>query len=245
MQIFRAPNQLGLPTSMNTDSKLGWSVYTYMSPEILLDKCEGTQSILLRIEGFCSKGHDAVKELAQRAKAGLRPCCAVATHVLIPPIYPAGRLGRKKLNSTSLWQRLGPFATRNYAAAAYFNANGELPSTWDWLASKHLVKLPDPLNAEDCRKLGEGASHGDNDDAGDSTPGTQSSLPASGIPHSASQTKKFPKPPPPIHPNVASPSPGKSQGTFKGSPSRGSSSWVGEWHSARSQPWDWNHRRWR
>ena len=95
VQILHAPNQLGLPTSMNTDSKLGWSVYTYMSPEILLDKCEGTQSILLRIEGHCSKGHDAVKELAQRAKVGLRPCCAVATHVLIPPTYPAGRWGRK------------------------------------------------------------------------------------------------------------------------------------------------------
>ena len=25
MQILRAPNQLGLPTSVNTDSKLGWS----------------------------------------------------------------------------------------------------------------------------------------------------------------------------------------------------------------------------
>ena len=93
--------------------------------------------------------------------------------------------------------------------------------------------------------MGEEASHGDNDDVGGLTPGRQSSLPASGIPQSASQIKKFPKPPLPIHPNVASPSPAKSQGTFKGSPSRGSSSWDGDWHSARSKPWGWSGRRWR
>ena len=97
----------------------------------------------------------------------------------------------------------------------------------------------------DSRKVGEGSSQGDNDDAAGSTSGRQSSLPASGIPPSASQAKKFPKPPPPIHPHVASPSPAKSQGTFKGPPSHGSSSWEGEWHSARAQPWDWNNRRWR
>ena len=57
------------------------------------------------------------------------------------------------MNSTSLWQRFGAVATRNYAAAAYYNANGDLPPSWDWLASKHLVKLPDPLNLEDCRLL--------------------------------------------------------------------------------------------
>ena len=231
---------------MNTDSKLGWSVYTYMSPEILLNHCEGTQSILIRIEGFCSKGHEALKnDLAQRAKVGICPCCAVATHVLVPPTYAAGRPDRKKSNSISLWQRFGPMATRNYAAAAYYNVNGDLPPSWDWLASRHLVKLPDPLNMEDCRLVDDGASQGDNDDARGSTAGRQSSLPASVNPYPVPQTQKFPKPPPPIHPTVASPSPDKSHGAFKGSPSRGSSSWDGEWQSARTHPWDWNTRRWR
>ena len=91
--------------------------------------------------------------------------------------------------------------------------------------------------------LGDGASHGDNDDACGSTMGRQSSLPASVIPPPVSQTKKFPRPPPPIHPNVASPGPAKSRGTFKGPLSRGSSSWEGDWHSARYRPWDWNTRR--
>ena len=221
-----------------------------MSPEILLNSCEGTQSILIRFEGFCSKGHEALKnDLAQRAKVGLCPCCAVATHVLVPPIYNAGRPDREKLNSTSLWQRFGPFATRNYAAATYYNANGALPDTWDWLASKHLVKLPHPLNLEDCCVLEDGASHGDTVDACGSTAGRQSTPSAFVNPHTVPQSKKVPKPPPPIHPSVASPSPSpspaKSHGTFKGSPSRGSSSWDGNWHSNRPQTWDWQGRRWR
>ena len=57
-QFLQAPNKLGLPTSWNTDAQLGWSVFTYMSSEILFDKCDGAKSILLRIEGYCSKGHE-------------------------------------------------------------------------------------------------------------------------------------------------------------------------------------------
>ena len=46
VQISQAPNQLGLPTSLNTDSKLGRSVYSYMGPEILFERREGAKSIL-------------------------------------------------------------------------------------------------------------------------------------------------------------------------------------------------------
>ena len=130
-----------------------------MAPEILLNVCEGSQSLLLRIEGFRTKGHDSTtKELAQKAKVGLCPCCARATHVLVPPVYPVGRSDRKKQNSISLWQSYGPFATRNYSAATYANANGTLPDSWDWLASKHLLRLPSPLNSEDISHTTEGAS---------------------------------------------------------------------------------------
>ena len=53
VQILKAPYQLGLPTPTNTDSELGWAVYSYMAPEILLNTCEGSQSLLLRIQGKC------------------------------------------------------------------------------------------------------------------------------------------------------------------------------------------------
>ena len=226
VQISQAPNQLGLPTSLNTDSKLGWSVYSYMSPEILFESCEGSKSILLRIEGYCSKGHDAGREfLAQRAKVGLCPCCAVATHVLVPPVYLVGGPDRKKYNSTTFWPRHGPLARRGYTAAVCFNANGELPVSWDWVAAKRILALPYPLNEADCRT---GVSREDHEDTASLARGE----------------KRFPKPPPPVHSNVASPGPSlaKSQGTSKGPPSQGSASWEGGWNK---QPWERNNRRWR
>ena len=111
----------------------------------------------------------------------------MATHVFVPPVYPVGRPGRKKNNSTALWQRHGPDATRGYGespvavylnatrgyatprgatrgygesptprgatrrhamgpAAVYFNANGELPVSWDWVATTHILTLPSALN---------------------------------------------------------------------------------------------------
>ena len=148
MKFRELPTTLALPASTNTDSKLGWAVYSDMAPEVLLEVCEGSQSLLLRIEGYSTRGHDS-KELAQKAKVGLCPCCAQATHVLVPPAYSVGKSERKKQNSILLWQRHGPFATRNYAAALYANANGILPDSWDWIASKHLLRLPYPLNTED------------------------------------------------------------------------------------------------
>ena len=132
---------------MDTDGELGWALLAYMSPEILMGRCDGAQSLLLRVEGVCSKGHEALKsELARRAKCGICLRCALATHVLVPATYDVGRYDRRKANTTLLWQRHGPMATRNYAAAVYYNLYGPLPTPWDWIASKHLVKLPQPLN---------------------------------------------------------------------------------------------------
>ena len=136
-------------------------------------------------------------------------------------------------------------ATRNYAAAAFYNLFSDLPPSWDWLTTRHLVKLPDPLALGGRRLVDDGVSQVDTEDARGSNVGQQSSLSASVNPHPAPQTRKFPEPPPPIHPAVARPSPAKSHGAFKGSPSRGSSSWDGNWQSGRIHPWDWNTRRWR
>ena len=220
--ILQTPNQIGLPTSLNTDSQLGWSVYSYMSPEVLFDICEGDRSILLKIDGYCSKGHSASGE-AQRAKVGLRPCCAVATHVFVPPVYSVGRPDRKKNNSTALWQRYGPMATRGYTAAVYFNANGELPASWDWVATKHRLTLPCALN-EAYRR--EGVSRDDHED--------RASVATGGTP------VRRPKPPPPVHPSVASPGP--SSAVSHGLPSQSSSSWERGWNT---QQWEPKSRRWR
>ena len=239
LQILRASQQLGLPSSSNTDSKLGWAVYSYMAPEVLLNVCEGHKYLLLRIEGYCSKGHESsTKELAQKAKVGLCPCCARATHVLVPPVYPIGKPDRKKRNAISLWQQFGPFATRNYSAAMYVNANGTLPDTWDWIATKHLLTLPSPLNMEDRTDSPERSPL--------VRPGLQmvgSPLPSA--PAESPSVKKIAKPPPPVHKGGATlgPRPAKSSSSFKGSPSRGSS-WEGDWNPSGHKSSEWSKTRW-
>ena len=204
-----------------------------MSPEVLLNICEGHQYLLLRVEGYCSKGYESSSTaLAQKAKVGLCPCCARATHVLVPPVYPIGKPDRKKRNAIALWQQYGPFATRNFSAAMYVNTNGTLPDTWDWVASKHLLTLPSPLNTEDRTDSPERVSR------------ERTGLQADGAP--SSSVKRMAKPPPPVHQGGASPSPSlaKSSSSVKGSPSRGGSSWGGEWTASSYQSRDWSKNRW-
>ena len=163
--------------------------------------------------------------------------------MLAPPAYAVGKSDRKKQNSISLWQSLGPFATRNYAAALYANANGILPDSWDWIASKHLLKLPYPLNTEDITSPPVEAS----DDNLGLQFGLSQERPSSFTPSGDSTLpKKASKPPPPVHKGGASvsPSPAKSSGSVKGPPSRGGSSWDSDWPSTYTPARDWRPRRW-
>ena len=232
LDILKAPRQLGLPASSNTDGALGWAVYSYMAPEVLLNICDGHKFILLRITGYCTRGHDS-NVLAQKAKVGLCPCCAEATHVLVPPSYAVGRPDRKKKNSVYLWQRFGPFASRNYAAAVYANANGSLTPHWDWVASKHVLELPYPLNVEDATSLPE--EHPDVKSGSKAGPSGDAMV-----------QKKASKPPPPVHKGGASvsPSPAKSGGSAKGPSSLAGSSWEGDWGPTSSKSRDGRSRGW-
>ena len=114
------------------------------------------------------------------------------------------------------------------------------PSSWDWLASKHLVKLPHPLNPEDTRMVEEGDSQEawDTESGPIDSPALPSLAPSN--PSPAPQPQKVAKPPPPIYPSRRSPSPAKSS-----VPSKGHESWDGDWNQKRDCPWDWNTRRWR
>ena len=104
LQILQASQQVGLPRSAQTDASLGWSLDCYQSYEILLDHCMGAQGTLLRVIGACSKGSESSKigGLPQRAKCGLCPCCARATHALIPATYQAGSFDRRRANAVRL-----------------------------------------------------------------------------------------------------------------------------------------------
>ena len=118
-----------------------------------------------------------------------------------------------------------------------------MPKAWDWVASKHLLQLPYPLNAEDATSL----PVEDPDDNLGLQSGLSRERPSSFTPSGDSTLpKKASKPPPPVHKGGASvsPSPAKSSGSVKGSPSRAGSSWEGDWRSTSSQARDWRQRRW-
>ena len=241
LRILQASNQIGLPTSVKTDGKLGWASYAYMSPEILLNHCHGAQPLLLRVEGVRPKGSEALKnELSQGAKCGICPCCALATHVLAPAAYGVGRYDRREANTTRLWQRFGPMATRNYAAAVYYNLYGPLPTSRNWLATRHSAKLPPPPNPEDSRMVEDGDSQWALDDESGPIESPALHSPTPSPPSPATQHPKVANPPPPIYPPRFAPSPAKPSGPSKGNQSRG-----GDWSSRRDPPWDWNARKWR
>ena len=58
LHILQASQQIGLPTSVNTDCSLGWALYAYMSTEILMDRCQGAQSLLLRAQGYLLRAQE-------------------------------------------------------------------------------------------------------------------------------------------------------------------------------------------
>ena len=178
---------------------------------------------MLRVEGECSKGSGApIANLAQRAKCVVFPCCVRATHVLVPTTYDVGKYESRKCNIAKLWQKYGPMATRNYAAAVHFNLYGPLPSAWNWIATKHLVMLPPPLNPEDSYHV-EAASVRPGDasepsesrlaleDKRRSRPRPMSHSPAPSSFSPAPKPPKKAKPPPPIYPESPAPSPAKSR----------------------------------
>ena len=247
LQILQADRQIGLPCSVNADASLGWALYAYHSAEISTGHCQGAQNILSRVTGSRCRGSEAPKaNLPRRAKCGLCPRCARATHVLIPATCEAGSFGRRKANTVRLWQLYGPMASRTYAAALYFNMFGYVPTGWNWIAAKHVAMLPPPLDSVALRpnEVSEPSdSHLALEDASPSCPMPISPPPALSSFSPAPKISRAAKPPPPIYPDTPSPSPAKSGRPSKGSQSYGKHSWDGEWQSTRDGNWRWGSRR--
>ena len=245
LQILLAPQQVGLPCSVNTDASLGWPLYCYQSYEILLDPCLGAQSILLLIAGSCSQGSESVQQggLAQRAKCGLCPCCSSATHAPIPAIYESRQFGRRKANAVRLWQLYGPMASRTYAAAKYFSASKYIPAGWEWIAAKREVLLPPALGSAAFRPVDTPELSDSQLALEDVRPGR--SLPISPSPASPgwSSVSKAPrKPPPPIQPESPEVHP-KSPRPAQPSRSPRQSSRDGDWKLSRDGQWKWTGKR--
>ena len=152
LMISEALNQVGLPCSINTDASLGWAVYCYRSFEVLFNQCQGDRSILLRLEGHCSRGSGAPRNnTAQRAKCGYCPCCNQITQVFAPPSSAIGKSDQRKLNGARPWQQYGPIASKVYAAALYRNHNKGISEKWNWIRGTHNIALPPLLDPHSQR----------------------------------------------------------------------------------------------
>ena len=166
---------------------------------------------------------------------GLRPSC------LIPVTYGVGSFGRRKANAVRLWQMHGPVASRTYAAAAYFNTYKYLPPGWNWIATKHVVALPPPLDSAAIRTSdasGQSDSQLALEDSRPSRPTPVSPSPApSGI-HPAPTRPRGGQPPPPFYPENPS-ARRKSARASRPSYTYGKHPWDGDWQSTNDGKWRW------
>ena len=78
----------------------------------------------MRVEGTASNGGSG--ERLQKAKVGYCVCCSYITHIAVPPTYTAGSYEAEKCMSGTLWQTMGPWAGRYWAARQCWNYFGAL-----------------------------------------------------------------------------------------------------------------------
>ena len=142
--LLQASHQIGAPATQCTDANLGFAIYAYQSPSLVLPPGESHRHILMRVEGTASRGGSGPP--LQKAKVGYCPCCSTISHIAVPPSYAAGPFDKDKCTSTTLWQSSGPWASRYLAAHQYYNLYQSLSTHWDWAASTLDLTAPNPLS---------------------------------------------------------------------------------------------------
>ena len=102
----------------------------------------------LFFRGTVAEGRGAPpKTPAREAKVGHCPCCAIATHVAVPPPVESGAYSELKELGVGHWAPDGPRAGRRLEAVTYLlDTNGaRLLGGWDWAACALQFLAPDPL----------------------------------------------------------------------------------------------------
>ena len=91
---------------MSTGGSLGYSVMTYEASRAAFYRREA-ESILVRLDVRASSGHDAgIPSMAQRAKKGYRPCCAVPIQFAAPSPYKARADDALPDRNAALWPQV-------------------------------------------------------------------------------------------------------------------------------------------
>ena len=102
---------------MTTDASLRYSCADYRGAEVAFGFCEAGGRVLARLEGTTPRGHSGNKcDLAQEANAGYCSCCAIPTHVTLPPSSDLGKVGDLEAQGVALVNDFGPSGARRLAA---------------------------------------------------------------------------------------------------------------------------------
>ena len=103
MGVLRSKGQVGYQPSVAIDAHPGYSAMANQSETISFGSREGDSHILVQFGGTCARPHPGGRnDLAQRARAGYRPCCARPTHVAVPARYEVGAFAPEKARGLSL-----------------------------------------------------------------------------------------------------------------------------------------------
>ena len=107
--VLSRPEQVRYPATANADASLGFCVTGDQSAALAPQTCYPQRSLLVRLEGQATRGHQAgKKEPAQRGKVGYCPCCAALAHTAAPPPYEMGPFEPLKARGMRLQAKNGP-----------------------------------------------------------------------------------------------------------------------------------------
>ena len=99
---------------------------------------------LIRLVGPASEGHEAMDQLAQKAKVGVCPCCVKATHIAEPPSSKLGAYGELENSGMRISADDGPWAGRRLAAVQrVLDSNGS-PLSLERVWAAHALECVPP-----------------------------------------------------------------------------------------------------
>ena len=94
---------------MNADALWGPACPGYGRPVAAFSSRESDGWLFVRSEDATSRARSATKQnLAREAKARYISCCAMATHVALPPTFFLGKRNSLRAEGFGFWKNSGP-----------------------------------------------------------------------------------------------------------------------------------------
>ena len=137
-----APGPVGSPPTVNTDASIGFCCIGHPGFGAAFYLCDADDFCWFLWREPASGPYAATEQnVAQRAKVGLFPRRAMATHVTAPLLSASGEHHYYKDGGPTLRVRFGPRPPRRPAACHFAKCFGSFSPAWDWAAASLLRTL--------------------------------------------------------------------------------------------------------